>query len=121
MKTETETNQPLIIVEQEDDGYIIASEHSAFVECVSLQPIEDMKDNFLVVFSLKDGSEYAYFSKEFTLANLFSSLFTQQTLSLGKWLNSYIKPLGSVYQSKKKDASLGLRVSDRFPREALTA
>jgi len=116
--TTTETTEPAIIVEQDGEGYALYSE-SAFVECVYFQPIKGMADNFLVLFSLKDGSQYAYFSKEFTRANLFASLFTQPVLSLGKWLNLYVKPISTVYRVNEKDASLGLRVSDRFPREAV--
>ncbi len=112
MKT-TETH-PTLLIQQEGDGYAIVAEHSAFVKAVFIQPIKGMK-SCLVLFSLKDGSEYAYHSKEFTPSNLFASLFSQEVLSLGKWLNSYIKPFGTVLRLEDKDASLGLRVSDRFP------
>jgi len=118
MTTTETTEQPAIIVEQDGEGYVVFAE-SAFVECVYFQPIKGMVDNFLVLFSLKDGSQYAYFSKEFTRANLFANLFSQPVLSLGKWLNNYVKPIGSVYRATEKDASLGLRVSDRFPREVV--
>jgi hypothetical protein len=117
--TTTEPTEPAIIVEQDGEGYTLYAE-SAFVECVYLQPIKGMVDNFLVLFALKDGSQYAYFSKEFTRSNLFSSLFAQPVLSLGKWLNLYVKPISTVYRVNEKDASLGLRVSDRFPREAVS-
>lgn len=111
---ETTDTQPTLVIQQDDAGYAIVAEHSAFVEAVFIQPIKGMK-SCLVLFSLKDGSEYAYHSKEFTLPNLFASLFSQEVLSLGKWLNSYIKPFGTVLRLEGKDASLGLRVSDRFP------
>lgn len=117
MTTTTET-LPAIAVEQDGDSYFIYAQESAFVEAVGLSKPKDDKDEWVILFLLKDGSQYAYFSTQFTLSNIFGSLFTQPTLSLGKWLNSYVKPLGKVMKVEAHDASLGTRVTDRF-REAV--
>lgn len=110
----TETTLPAIAVEQDGDTYFIYAHESAFVEAVALSKPNEDKDEWLILFALKDGSEYAYFSTQFTLANIFGSLFTQPTLSLGKWLNSYVKPLGKVMKVESHDKSLGTRVTDRL-------
>lgn len=118
MTTETTTETlPAIAVEQDGNSYFIYAQESAFVEAVALSKPDDDKDEWLILFILKDGSEYAYFSTQFTLANIFGSLFTQPVLSLGKWMNSYVKPLGKVVKVKAHDPSLGTRVTDRLREE----
>jgi hypothetical protein len=111
---ETKLN-PAVAVEQDGKGFFIYPNESSFVAGVYLEPLTDeATTDYMVLFSLKDGSLYAYYHKDFTLANLMATLFGQETLSLGKWLNSYIKPLGKVYRVSPHDSEKGTRVSDRF-------
>jgi hypothetical protein len=104
---------PALAIERDEDGYFIYPNESSFVAGVCLEPIEEQND-YMVVFALKDGSLYAYYSDEFTLPNLLTSLVSQESLSLGKWLNSYIKPLGRVYRVNPADSEKGTRVTHRF-------
>lgn len=110
-------DNPAIAIEQDDKGYFIYPRESSFVAGVYLEPVEKQND-YLVMFSLKDGSLYAYYSNEFTLVNLMASLFAQENLSLGKWLNGYIKPMGKVFRVNPADSEKGTRVSDRFAEVA---
>ena len=103
-----------IAIEQDGQGYFIYPNESSFVAGAYLEPIGEGDNDFMVVFALKDGSVYAYYNQEFTLPNLLTSLFGQGTLSLGKWLNSYIKPLGKVFRIEPHDSDKATRVSDRF-------
>jgi hypothetical protein len=104
---------PAIAVEQDDKGFFLYPRESSFVAGVYMEPIDGTTE-YMVVFALKDGSMYAYYNDEFTLTNLMATLFGQETLSLGKWLNSYIKPIGKVFRVEAHDSEKGTRVSDRF-------
>lgn len=108
-----ETYRPAVAIEKDGDGYFVYPSESSFVAGVYLEPVEN-GDDFLVLFSLKDGSLYAYYSEEFTIGNLMASLFGLENLSLGKWLNSYVKPLGKVLRVNPTDSEKGARVKDRF-------
>ena len=109
------TTFPAVAIEQDGKGYFIYPNESSFVAGVYLEPVEDGDDtDYMVLFALKDGSLYAYYNTEFTLTNLLASLFSQEKLSLGKWLNSYVKPLGKVYRVSAHDSEKATRVTDRF-------
>lgn len=110
---EETTENPAIAIERDDKGYFIYPRESSFVAGAYLEPIEE-QDDYLVMFALLDGSLYAYYSTEFTLVNLMASLFAQENLSLGKWLNGYIKPMGKVFRVNPADSEKGTRVTDRF-------
>ena len=104
---------PAIAIERDGDGWFIYPNKSSFVAGVYLEPIEG-QDDFLVMFALTDGSLYAYYHSDFTVTNLMASLFQQEHLSLGKWLNAYIKPIGKVFRVNPADSEKGTRVTDRF-------
>lgn len=110
MNTMTTTE---ITINKTDTGYFIDSEKSSFVAGIHLHAMPDT-DKMLVVVAMKDGSVYAYTGENLTYSNILASLFSSENLSIGKWVNAFIKKDNNCLKVVSADRTLRSKVRDRF-------
>lgn len=102
-----------ITISKTDTGYFIDSEKSSFIAGVHLHTLPDT-DKMLVVVAMKDGSVYAYTGENLTYPNILASLFSSENLSIGKWLNTFVKKGNSCLKVVRPNRTLRTKVRDRF-------
>lgn len=102
-----------ITINKTDTGYFIDSEKSSFVAGIHLHAMPDT-DKMLVVVAMKDGSVYAYTGENLTYSNILASLFSSENLSIGKWVNAFIKKDNNCLKVVSADRTLRSKVRDRF-------
>jgi hypothetical protein len=102
-----------ITISKTDTGYFINSEKSSFVAGIHLHAMPDT-DKMLVVVAMKDGSIYAYTGENLTYPNILASLFSSENLSIGKWVNAFIKKDNNCLKVVGADSTLRSKVRDRF-------
>ena len=102
-----------ITISKTDTGYFIDTEKSSFVAGIHLHALPDT-DKMLVIVAMKDGSVYAYTGENLTYSNILASLFSSENLSIGKWVNAFIKKDNNCLKVVSADRTLRSKVRDRF-------
>ena len=102
-----------ITISKTDTGYFIDSEKSSFVGGIHLHAMPNT-DKMLVVVAMKDGSIYAYTGENLTYPNIMTSLFSSENLSIGKWVNGFVKKDNNCLKVVGANAELRTKARDRF-------